>query len=135
MGVLDLVPFARSILPPADEADGDAMRSWRLNHSITLLFVTAALSVHIAWACGFIPGLYGFAHAGELMAVSKQVKETQLTLLDQSIMEARRNECRFTKQNNKDGAQFAASRLRALLSQWHDLSTHEYLLPTCDEVI
>lgn len=135
MDILDLIPFARSIMPPDDEHDEAAMRSWRFNHSITMLFLAMAFALHIAWACSFIPGVEGFAQAAELRNVSYTVKATQLTILDQSIMEARRNECRAYEAGNAEAQRFAATRVRDLVTQWEesDIRQKSYRLPSCGE--
>jgi hypothetical protein len=136
MDALDLIPFVRSIMPPDDEHDEAAMRSWRFNHSVTVLFIALAMVLHVAWACSLIPGLEGFAQASELKNVASTVKATQLTLLDQSIMEARRNECRAFESGNTESQRFAASRVRDLMAQWDEVDTHSkhsYPLPSCAE--
>ena len=135
MGWSDFLPLVKAVLPPEEE-DMHAVRRWRLNHSMLLIFVGTAMGVHILWACGFIPGVPGFARSDELHSVVDAVTEAKLMLIDQAVIEARRNQCEFRKEGNVAAQEFAAARVRELVHRWNDMEPdNKYHLPSCDESI
>jgi hypothetical protein len=99
-------------------------RKWRLLVGLMCLGFTA----HIAWACGYIPQVRGFALASEQENTSNAVERIELRLLDQDILEAARLSC------EAQDKRFFINRLNELIRKWQALTpgTAPYVVPSCE---
>lgn len=104
---------------------------WRLAvFAMVVLFL-----FHIAWACGWLESLgvgSGFATATELnsrvTAVESNVKDIKLSLIEQSIFDAKESECTAT---DPQARRFFASRVQALSREYSVLSNLVFNIPPC----
>lgn len=90
---------------------------------------------HVAWACGWLEGLgmgNGFASAAELDrrvgSVEANVKDIKLSLLEQSIFDAKESECTAT---DPSARRFFASRVQTLSREYSALSNFIFNIPPC----
>ena len=104
---------------------------WRLAmFAVALLFL-----FHIAWACGWLSTLgfgSGFASASELdkrvSSVEDNVKEIKLSLIEQSLYNAKESECTAT---DPQAERFFSSRVQALAREYLKLSEFTFNIPPC----
>jgi len=83
---------------------------------------------HTIWACGLLPGLEGFAQAGDVKQAQQAVTRIEAKLLDKDIIDTIRQKCTATDKR------FLASRLRELKEQWRIITGIPYIEPGCDDL-
>jgi hypothetical protein len=102
---------------------------WRLAiFAVVLLFL-----FHVAWACGWLKwsGIgSGFASAADLVKVETTVKDIKITLIDQSIFDAKDSECTATDPRAR---KFFASRVQTLSREYHTLTGFIFNIPPCKD--
>ena len=121
----------------ADTSDRQTMRKWQA----VVAFVMVLFVGHILWAAGLLNGigLNGFATENELHrdmrlltdqigSEASETKSIQVTLLDQSIMQTRSQQCLANKNSCFAGV------LSGLEDQYYSLTGHEYPLPDCADL-
>ncbi len=104
---------------------------WRLAiFAVILLFL-----IHISWACGWLEdwGLgSGFALASELdhrvLTVEGSVRDIKLSLIEQSLYDAKESECTATDPMAK---RFFALRVQTLSREYQDLARVIFNIPPC----
>lgn len=104
---------------------------WRLAmFAIVVLFL-----FHIAWACGWLSSFgvgSGFATASELdsrvTAVEDNVKDIKLSLIEQSLYDAKESECTAT---DPQARRFFASRVQTLSREYQILAKMIFNIPPC----
>lgn len=119
MGPLDIVD---ALLFMEDTPRG--RRKWRLMMAISVV----VLMGHMAWACGLIPNMDGFALAGEVKQSQKAVSRIEVKLLEMDILDTIKQKC------TAEDKRFLASKLRDLRVQWLELTGRQYDEPQCDEL-
>lgn len=104
---------------------------WRL----AVFAVVVLFFFHIAWACGWLDHLgfgSGFASATELDrrvgAVETNVKDIKLSLIEQSIFDAKESECTAT---DPQARKFFSSRVQTLSREYQALSGFVFSIPPC----
>lgn len=140
--MVDFVKVVTTILPPMSP-----MQTWRVLVAIGLMMA----GVHVAWACGYIPGLAGFAQTAQVEQIKKTVddgqkkteqsveaiKQTQgviLTRLIASDVEsARASQCKALAEGNQAAAQGWRVRLDASLYEYRYNAQRDYVLRPCSE--
>lgn len=113
-----LFDFTASIVPPEHRTT-----VWRV-------LITLIIAGHVAWACGWVPGVSGFAMADEVSDVKEDVKTIQIDLVDAQIFEQRLRQCQSTDQ----ARQVHAQRLQRLLRRYQELTGRNYQLPSCSDL-
>ena len=121
----------------ADTNDKNTLRRWRLLVATCLVVFTG----HVLWAAGLLSGvgLHGFATQDELRAdigllttqirdEQIQTKSIQVTLLEQSIMQARSQQCQATHKS------YFAGVLSGLEDQYIGLQGHRFAVPDCEDL-
>jgi hypothetical protein len=83
---------------------------------------------HIAWACGQIPGLNGFAMAAEQTQLKADITSIKLQMLDREILETRKEQC------NNPNKGFFTRRIQELHQRWYNETKISYILPRCEEL-
>lgn len=107
-------------------------------NAITLVF-------HVAWACGFLPGVSGFALSEEVSSKNEQLTaqmtrlqhaftEQEIILLEGAILDMRSKQCAAIVNNNRESRRFAAERLTRLLNKYQETASHNFPLPPCAEM-
>jgi hypothetical protein len=104
---------------------------WRLAvFAVVVLFL-----FHVAWACGWLEGVgmgTGFASAAELdrrvSVVEGNVKDIKLSLIEQSIFDAKESECTATDPRAK---RFFALRVQTLSREYQILADVIFNIPPC----
>lgn len=109
------------------EDNPNARRRWRLTVALVLLLV----GFHVAWACGFVPGLDGFARADSVAVVKSDVAMIRTELLEQRLFETRVRQCTST---TSDARQYHGEKLQELRRTYYSVTGHDYPVPTCEEV-
>lgn len=132
--------FLKYFLPPNGKAtDGDVFR-WRLFISLFVL----AMGFHVAWVCGFVPGLSGVAFADDVeQKIDTRLKpiEEKLTkvstgvdtLLKMEYSQSIRNEmqalCNTEDQRERDRINTTIERLQ---EAYIAVAGARYATPSCD---
>lgn len=134
--MIDKLSAALSAIIPPAEANPRALARWRLSMAAFVF----AFCFHVAWACGYIPGLPGFAQARDLTeqrTLVQQVSEGQeailVRLIRADIESARQQQCRALRENNRAAAEGWAVSLRTALAEYQSLAGAEYRLRECSE--
>jgi hypothetical protein len=111
---------------------------------------------HIAWACGWIPGLQGFAFASEVddkiaevvrplerqlrglerdvADVRKEQRAARVTALEGLLFETRRAQCSAIRDENREAMRFYAQRMDQLRAEYHGTTGREYAPASCSEL-
>lgn len=114
--------LGEEIIPPDDPK---MLGRWRLAISGTLLVIAGLLAFHISWACGWLPGLPGFAMASEMAQVDKKVDRLYQSDLVDRIEKILRFKC-------NSGSQELDSTLRDLEAEYRDEVGQQYQRPSCE---
>lgn len=95
---------------------------------------------HIAWACGWVPGLPGFAKADAVVANSERINglmysqnEIIVRLIAADVENARQNQCKSIKANNEAATLGWGQTLRTALAEYQSRSHRQYPLRSCGE--
>lgn len=104
---------------------------WRLAmFAIVMLFL-----FHVAWACGWLEGWglgSGFASAAELdrrvSAIETSVKDIRLSLIEQSLYDAKESECTA---NDPSAKRFFVLRVQTLSREYQELARVIFNIPPC----
>lgn len=72
--------LAKELIPPGVE---EGVLRWRLMMAGTMVAIAATLGLHVAWACGLVPGIDGFALAADVEQAQTQI-EQKLSRLETS---------------------------------------------------
>lgn len=104
---------------------------WRL----AMFAVVVLFLFHVAWACGWLEKFgvgTGFASASELDrrvgAVETNVKDIKLSLIEQSLYDAKESECTATDPRAK---RFFISRVQTLSREYQSISGFVFDIPPC----
>lgn len=96
---------------------------------------------HVSWACGWLPGIPGFAMAAEQdalaashLALSGTVNRVEVSLLEKDIIEAQERFCKAALAGNTEAQRYAEERRRRLLQEWQDMKGQAFDLPSCSEL-
>lgn len=119
VGPLDMID---KVLLLEDTPEG--RRKWRLTISVGII----TLFAHVAWSCGMIPGVSGFAMANEQEEIKHTIIRIELKLLDRDIIDAVRQRCLATNKT------FFADRVHELTRQWYFLTKVVYIVPNCTDL-
>ena len=96
--------------------------------------IVVFIGFHVAWACGWIPGIPGFAMAGDVTQLSGKVSGIEQSLLEAEIIEAQERLCKADAENNVPAMRYSAERLRELAYQYESMTDKVFRLPTCNEL-
>jgi hypothetical protein len=105
-------------------------RRWRL---LVSLAVTGVV-FHISWACGFIPGLDGFAHADVLNKYRDEVTNMHAEMLEQALLDTRTRQCVAIEAGNVDARYYSTQKFQELYVLYWRLAGKDYRIPDCKEV-
>lgn len=123
----DVKDALKELFPP----EVPPILKWRLAvFAVVVLFL-----FHVAWACGWLEPLgigSGFATATELnsrvTAVETNVKDIKITLIEQSIFDAKESECTAT---DPQARRFFASRVQTLGREYYVITNIVFNIPPC----
>jgi hypothetical protein len=114
------------------------------------LILVALFTFHILWACGWIPGIGGFALAADMsqqISVTKdgsdkrqsKIEDALATLeriqVRQSLDDAMKKECQAIEQNNQEALDAANATLDNLSPHFYELFHYTYGRQSCDTVL
>lgn len=133
MGVIDLVPVVRSIVPPKRSADEDTHQAWRWAVFYVVLAIGSVLTVHILWACGVLPWVAGFANAADLARLDARAKRIEVRMISAELYDARREQCAATTGDMEAIKPGAMRRLNALEADYEAMTGFSYRIADCDE--
>jgi hypothetical protein len=86
--------------------------------------VTLGLVFHVALVHGCLPGVAGFADA-------ETVETIQVTMLEESIIEAQGRFCTSQMNENSEALPFTEQRRRRLAQKWLELKRTPFDIPSC----
>lgn len=98
------------------------------------LFIALLLTTHIAWACGWLPGVSGFAFAGEVHKLTTEFREHLVTDLEEKLFNMQERLCELRFDPDKYSVDKEArykERIRNLMRAYRDLADHNYVLDQC----
>jgi hypothetical protein len=101
-----------------------ATRKWRL----TISLVCVMFLFHIAWACGLVPTLSGFALAAEQTQMKSDITSIKLQLIEREILDLRVAQC------SNPSKRFFTSRINDLRTNWQKETGVPYILPDCGDI-
>jgi hypothetical protein len=125
--------LAQNLIPPHD-GDPEKIYRWRVFLAGTVITVAAAVGVHIALACGFLPVLFsGFASASDVASLSRQQEDMRVEIVGDSIYNMRKDQCVSQSAGNLQAAQSQDQRIREKRDLYRQLTRgREYDLPPCE---
>lgn len=119
-------------------------------------FLWLIVTLHIAWACGWIPGMQGFAFASDvddkiseaiapikdevreidrkLTRVEREVIAARIATLEKSLFDLRKAQCTAISRENPEAVEFYGRQMQEVRSQYYSATSREYQAPTCAEV-
>lgn len=111
----------RELLPPDDQGRPlSLLTRWR----IVVFGVLVGKLLFVAWALS----PYGFALAGDFMALKGDVNDMRLGQIEQQIYDAKQSECVST---DPGARRFFASRVMDLVREYRELALVEIRVPPC----
>ena len=120
-----------AIIPTTDESPR-ALRRWRVSVALWLMGVTGFGAFHVAWACGWLPGMPGFALEVDLARVQADVHRSLVMQYRTSLFEVRQQQCEAARAGRPLSAY--TSKLQDLLDEYDTLTDQDYRLPACSEL-
>lgn len=111
---------------------GDLSREART--AVWRVSITAFLVFHIFWACGWIPGIPGFAMAAEYQGLQDEVQTVKETLLEKDLIESQERFCHARVGGNLTAMRYAEERRRRLLGEFRAMTDEAFNLPSCMEL-
>lgn len=129
--------LARFIPPAVAGSEEDAERIWKWRLLLAVTVVTNALLtvVHIAWACSLLPGLAGFAMAGEVREIAETQKAAATEILEQRLFDTRLRQCEAVENGAAPAVlQTYATQMFALKKRYMRLTGQAYEVPLCSEI-
>lgn len=95
---------------------------------------------HIAWACGWVPGLPGFARADAVVVNTQRINsvmsnqnEILVRLIASDIENARQSQCKAIRTQNEAAMLGWGQTLRSALAEYLSRSHRPYPLRDCGE--
>lgn len=108
-----------------------------VRQTVQLWVVSIILAFHVLWACGWIPGMPGFALDTDISEVKVELRDLTLELrqqrvdyLEERILTAYAEHCRADELSLK---QIHQRRLQRLLRLYQDVTGRAYPLQRCAE--
>lgn len=123
---------AEELVPPDNDAPAKDHRRWRFWVMMILGVNSAALTIHIALACGLLPMFPGFANAGEMQAVHLQSKLARLEQLQWRMFELRVKQCEAIAKG--ESPRVYTVQLEEQQRTYLALTNGTYSLPLCNEM-
>lgn len=141
------VRLVTNIIPAPDAEHADQYR-WRKGVAVFLLVLglgDVSIGVHIAWACGVLPGFPGFATINDVQTVSEEDNAATASLnkllklivrkdIARDIRDLRSRQCAISRANNEALKQELTNTLYKDLTDYRDQTGQDYILPPCDEM-
>lgn len=123
------IKIGGKLVPPAD-TPGEKLLLWRVTLVLFNGFIAIVMTIHIAWACGFLPGFSGFALADDIQEMRHEARDLKRVILEKEIFETRNKHC------TADAVQkpFYYARLVDLVRQYRQLVGEAYSIPSCEEL-
>ena len=101
----------------------------------------AILGLHIFWACGWLPGVSGFAMASDFKLIKNEVEilkdevgDIRTALLVKDIETAQQRICEAQKANNTKALRYAAERKTELTRRFVESEGRNPVIPSCAEL-
>lgn len=120
-----------AIIPSTDESP-KAQRRWRVSVALWLILGTAFGAFHVAWACGWLPGMPGFALEVDLHKVQADVHRSLVMQYRTSIFEVRQQQCQAAREGRP--LSVYTGKLQDLMDEYDLLADQAYRLPDCNEL-
>lgn len=119
--------FLLGLLPP-DLTDPKSMTRWTIAMSAKVYL----LAFFTIWAMSFIPGFPGFARAGDVDRLSREIRSTRAEILESSIFNVRVKQCEPDTPLTLRRAY--GEQVNKMLRTYYEITGTRYELPDCDEV-
>tara|TARA_R110000868_G_scaffold24342_4_gene96286 strand:+ start:650 stop:940 length:291 start_codon:yes stop_codon:yes gene_type:complete len=92
------------------------------------------LTVHVAWACGILPWVSGFANAADVARLDARAKRIEVRLISADLYEARKEQCLAIHSADTAAKPGPLRRRDSLIADYESLTGLEYRLPDCEEM-
>jgi hypothetical protein len=140
--MIDPLAALEKVLPPMTR-----LQTWRVTMALGLMLGM----FHIAWACGWVPGLEGFAQSYVVKSIEQRIADFETSnkltveqinrkqdniivrLIRSDIEEARAQQCIAIKDRNTGAAEGWRARLQVALNEYYSTTGAGYALRGCDE--
>lgn len=108
-----------------------------------LLFIlTIGVCVHIAWVCGYIPGLSGVAWASDVASLEVQQHNTELTILKGQMDESLIKRCQLVNvpagtdsSTLQQTLNYVNQNIREMSDRYFELTKRQYNFQSCDVLL
>ena len=134
MGVGDFIPLIKAIMPPEEDADRRAQHHWQVAISVFTLSLGGVVAVHIAWACGMLPWVAGFASNADVVRLQSTARSIEIRIVSADLYEARKEQCKAIHDNEDGSKPGPLRRINALVADYQSMTGFSYRMPGCDEI-
>ena len=122
------------VVPPADATD-EEQRDWQWRIAVSIVGMYGVGGILIAAALGQIVGVSGFASAQEVAQAQQVLKEVRLDQIRNRMDQIRLRQCQAIQEGNVYAMQLAVNALQGLINQHYAMSSFNYRIPECYELI
>ena len=112
-------------VPPDEDADHKTVTWWRFKIFALLIVVALVLAAHMSVSHGLI---------GAGFASSETVREIQIQLIEDRILESQDRFCSAWSNENVSAQRYSRERRERLRAEYRELTGYEYPTPTCEEL-
>lgn len=125
-----VIGIGQALIPTTDHSPKQQYQ-WRLRVGLVLCATFTGLVSVTLLAFGLLPGFAGFAQAGELQAVVKEVRAGRAQALDAQILDMRIRQCAASSSEAK---QLYWSKIAPLTIEYQNVTGKTYPLPACSDL-
>lgn len=90
--------------------------------------ITALLLFHIFWACGWVPGMPGFALAAHAEDTNSEVRQLRIELLERDLLDAHALRCAA---DDRELRRLYSQRVQMRLRKYQEIVGTPYPLEPC----
>jgi hypothetical protein len=123
--------IAARLKPPPADADPRIVEAWRWFVAIVTGTTAAALTAHIMLACGYATflGYSGFARAGDLELMQKELGKQRVRTLTRDMLDAKQKQCAA----NGEAKRLYLSAYNELRAEYFEITKREFPDPPCSD--
>lgn len=123
-----------ALIPPSG-ADEKAIARWRIIVAGALIFLIVAQFGTTMFAMGRIPYFSGYASIQQVENLNGILREFRITQLEEQIVRLRTRQCNALRARNQVAVEAVGDQLRTYLTAYRNLTTFQYPLPSCTELL
>jgi len=132
VSLLDPLKDLPKLLIPPKPHDIHALLRWQWAIAASVIGLSAALLVHVALACGFVPSVFaGFASSEQMTKIESEISMITVLNLSQEMREDQMERCK----TKDDDMKFKLSGDLDRMELYYTRMTHTaYALPACGDL-